>query len=226
MNARIKLALLDDETIFRTSLKLLLQSRNKNFDFVFEGSNGDEFITYLKERDAVIPDILLLDIKMPDGKNGMETISYLSKKHDEIKVIVLSSITNSHCKEFMINKGVCGYLSKNASSNSLLHTIQEVHEKGISFEPEMIKYLVNKSKESNNRVVKSHHQLSKREVEILRLLSRQLSNKQIAEKLYISERTVEGHRRSMMDKTESENVVGLILFALKEQIINIEMLEC
>lgn len=223
--SKIKLALLDDETIFRTSLKLLLQSRNKNFEFIFEGSNGGELIEYLKKSDSIIPDILLLDIRMPDGMNGMETISFLSKKYENIKVIVLSSITASHCKTYMISKGVCGYLAKNASPNCLLTTIEKVYEDGIYFESDMIKYIMDKSKILNSRTVKHHHELSDREVDVLKLLTKQLSNKQIGEQLNISERTVEGHRKNMMTKTRSDNVIGLILFAIREQIIDIELLE-
>lgn len=225
MESKVKIALVDDEAIFRTSLKLLLQSRNKNFNFVFEGSNGDELITYLSDSKNVKPDILLLDIRMPEGMNGMETISVLSKKHEDIKVIVLSSITTPHCKTFMINKGVCGYLAKNASPDTLLRTIEKVYENGVYFETDMIKYILDKSKKDYSSHIKNHHELSSREIEVLKLLSQQYSNKQIAGKLKISERTVEGHRRKMLSKTNSANIIGLILFAIREQIIDIESIE-
>lgn len=225
MENKIKLALVDDEAIFRTSLKLLLESRNKNFEFIFEGSNGDELISYLSSKDSIRPDILLLDIRMPEGMNGMETISVLSQKYEDIKVIVLSSITTPHCKTFMINKGVCGYLAKNASPDTLLRTIQKVYENGVYFETDMIKYILDKSKKDNVSRIKYHHELSDREIDVLKLLSQQYSNKQIAAELNISERTVEGHRRKMLSKTNSVNIIGLILFAIREQIIDIDLLE-
>ena len=225
MENKIKIALVDDEALFRTSLKLLLQSKEKNFDFVFEGNNGDELISYLDNESNIKPDILLLDIRMPDGMNGMETISVLSKQHEDIKVIVLSSITTPHCKTYMINKGVSGYLAKNSSPDTLLNTIRKVYENGVYFESDMIKYILDKSKKEYNSKIMQPHELSDREIDVLKLLSKQYSNKQIAEELNISERTVEGHRRNMMTKTNSANVIGLILYAIREQIIDLELLD-
>lgn len=223
MTQSIKLALLDDETIFRTSLRLLLQSYRKDFDFVFEGGDGNEFIKYLESKDSIIPDILLLDIRMPNGMNGMEVITKLSKNYKSIQVIVLSSLDSNYFKDFMIKSGACGYITKNASPQKLLFTIKEVYDKGMCYEPEMIEYLLNKTKNLSTNLVKSPEQLSSREVEILELICQEFSNKQIADKLNISERTVEGHRRKMMAKTKSNNIAGLILFAIREQIIEIDL---
>lgn len=219
MKPKIKIAIVDDEELFRKSLILLITSYNNKIEVVFDGSNGQEFIDYVTKEGSIIPDIVLMDIRMPQ-LNGIETTIQLNTLNPNISVIVLSSIVSSYCREFMLKNGVKGYLSKSSSPEEVLNAIQEVYKKGVSFDHEMIDFIVSQ-KYVSNRHLKTHHQLSEREIEIIQLICSELTNKQIAQKLNLSERTIEGHRKNMIQKTNSTTIAGLILFAVREQLIQI-----
>lgn len=219
MLPQIKIALIDDEQLIRKGIASLLE-REKNFNIVFEGENGNDLINYLRAYKNH-PNVVLLDIRM-EGLNGIETTKIVSEKFPDIKVIILSSLRSNHLIEQITYYGASAYLAKNSNPQLVVETINRVYSNGIYFDSEMMKIIINMKSIKNNKSNKLFCELSDREVEILNLICNQYNTKEIAEKLYLSERTIDGHRKRMLEKTNSKNVVGLIVWGIKNQVLIVE----
>ncbi len=219
MPGRIKIAIVDDEHLIRQGIRLILE-KEKNFDVVFEGDDGQALLGYLCSG-ARLPDIVLLDIRM-EGLNGIETTRHIAERFPEVRVIILSSLKSEQIVRQMIYYGVSAYLVKNSHPLDMITAINQVYENGIHFDPDMMKIIVNMKNLRSAKPGRQFCELSEREVEILNLICGQFNTKEIADKLYLSERTVEGHRKRMLEKTNSRNVVGLIVWGIKNQILLLE----
>jgi len=218
MSDIIKIVLADDEELFRKGIYFLLQ-REKNIEVVFEASNGVELIEYLKTSDTY-PDIILMDLKMP-GINGVEATKIIHKEFSEVKIIALTSYNTKSFIANMINVGAVSYLVKNASPVEMIETINEVAIKGFYYN-DIIMQVIQDDIISNSKSNKSTFDeefLTNREREVLTLICQQLSTNEIAEKLFISSRTVEGHRTNLMIKTESKNIAGLVVYAIQNKLL-------
>lgn len=208
----ISIALLDDEVLFRKSMLFLLSGED-DLKVVFDGNNGEELLSYLDQSDSIHPDILLTDVRMP-VMNGIQTCKVLAERYPDIKVVALSSMDSRFFMEAMVEYGASAYLVKSAEPPKVLETIRTVYQQGLYFDRERVSIVVSRKT--------SDSLLSEREVEVLRFICAQKSTKEIAEALFISERTVEGHRKKLLDKTQSKNVVGLILWGLRNHILSFE----
>lgn len=217
---KIKIILVDDEVLFRKGIYFLLQ-REENIEILFEASNGDELIDYLKKNDAH-PDIILMDLKMP-LLNGVEATKIIRKDFPEIKIIALTSYNTDSFISNMIKIGASSYLLKNATPTEMISTINQVFEKGF-FYNETIFEIINRQNISNFKPKSQFTEISltTREREVLELICQQMSAVEIAEKLFISTRTVEGHRNNLLLKTEAKNIAGLVVFAIQNNIVLIE----
>ena len=218
MSNTIKIVLADDEELFRKGIYFLLQ-REKNIEVVFEASNGAEIIDYLKTCDTQ-PDIILMDLKMP-GINGVEATKIIHKEFSEVKIIALTSYNTKSFIANMINVGAVSYLVKSASPIEMIETINEVAIKGFYYN-DIVMEVIQDDILSNNKSNKSTFDeefLTNREREVLTLICQQLSTNEIAEKLFISSRTVEGHRTNLMIKTESKNIAGLVVYAIQNKLL-------
>lgn len=213
MEKQIKIAIIDDEDLFRKSLLFVLK-REKEIKVIFDGSNGEEIVNYL-DAGKIAPDIILMDIRMP-VLDGVETSKIILDKYPEIKIIIISSVDSPRFVEVMARYGASSYLLKTSQPQKVVQTIYQVHEHGVCFDSQMMSIIIN----SKNKT--TFDTLSKREVEILELISKEFNTKEIAEKLFLSERTVDGHRRNMMDKTKTKNVIGLIMWGIKNEILMVE----
>jgi DNA-binding NarL/FixJ family response regulator len=221
MESNIKIILVDDEILFRKGISFLLE-REKNLEIVFEASNGDELISYLQSNKNH-PDIIMMDLKMP-LINGIEATKIIRKDFPEIKIIALTSYDSKSFVANMIDVGAVSYLIKNATPQDLLTTINEVALKGFYY----TNYILEIIKEDvlTTKKVKSNFDsnfLTKREIEVLKLICFQKSTVEIAEQLFISPRTVEGHRNNLLLKTESKNIAGLVVYAVQNDIILLEI---
>lgn len=218
MNEVIKIVLADDEELFRKGIYFLLQ-REKNIEVVFEASNGEELIEYLKKSDDY-PDIILMDLKMP-GINGVEATKIIHKEFAEVKIIALTSYNTKSFIANMINVGAVSYLVKNASPTEMIETINEVAEKGFYYNDNVMQVIQDDiiSDSKSNKSAFDEDFLTNREREVLTLICQQLSTNEIAEKLFISSRTVEGHRTNLMIKTESKNIAGLVVYAIQNKLL-------
>jgi DNA-binding NarL/FixJ family response regulator len=216
MNAAIKIALVDDEVLFRKGIAFLLQ-REHNIEIIFEASDGEELILNLEKFEDK-PDIIIMDLKMP-VLNGVEATKIIRKSYPDIKIIALTSYDTKSFIANMIQVGAVAYLIKNTTPKDLIHTINEVARKGFYYNENVLRIIqetIVSSKNSKGQLETSF--LSPREIEILQLICQQKTTTEIAEHLFLSPRTVEGHRNNLLLKTESRNIAGLVVYAIQNEI--------
>src|SRR6185503_10435053 len=216
-----RIALIDDQILFRQALASLISSTN-DFELVMEADNGIGCLEKLSTM-PVLPDIILLDMEMP-GMDGIELNEILHKKFPAIKVIVVSVHANERLIARMIEAGASGYLIKNCDKEELLAAIHSVISTGHYINAQVIKAIQHMAGKKNKSLKNINHidiDLSEREKEVLSLICKEYSNADIAEKLFISIRTVEGHRNNLLMKTGCKNTAGLVVFALKNQLVDL-----
>lgn len=222
----IKIALADDEVLFRKGIAFLLQ-RKKNIDIIFEASNGEELVSFLRENNVngTNPDIIIIDLKMP-VLNGVEATRIIHDEFPDIKIIALTSYNTKSFVANMIDVGAASYLVKNTTPQELMTTITEVYQNGFYYNDDVLQviheYLISPKKKIKSRYL--DEQLTNREVEVLKLICKQYSGAEIAEKLFLSARTVEGHRNNLLRKTECKNMIGLIIYAINNEYVTLESL--
>ena len=211
----INIVIVDDHSLFRNGMKLLLTNAG-NFAIIAEASNGKEFIELLK---TTIPDIVLMDIDMPE-MDGIEATSKALEINPDLKIIGLSMYGEEEYYYKMIEAGVSGFLLKNSDINEVKTAITSVFDGGKYFSQELLYNVVRniKTSQTNQEVVEN---LSERELEVLKQICIGLSNHEIAENLHISKRTVDKHRANLLDKTNSKNTAHLVMYAIKNKLIDI-----
>lgn len=217
----IKIAIADDEALFRAGMSFIL-TRIKNFEIIFEAENGADLIEKLKVVTEK-PDVILMDLKMPE-LNGVESTKILQKEYPEIKVIAVTSYDGKSFITNMIDVGASSYLLKNTSPKVVVHTINEVYDKGFYYDERVLKIIHENLLSAKSKRIKSdldNNLLTKREKEILELICNQYTTNEIADKLFISPRTVEGHRNNLLLKTESKNVAGLVIYGIQKKLIEL-----
>ncbi|MFN2394398.1 MAG: response regulator [Bacteroidales bacterium] len=213
-----KIVIVDDHFIFRNGLRDLLEEI-PSANAIAEASSGEEFIEMLP---GINPDLVFMDIKMP-GMNGVETTRKALEIFPNLKILALSMFGEGEYVEEMLQAGAMGYLLKNIGKDELIKAIDNIaNDKGY-FSDEI---LVMVTRQVFNARQKSTEQnildsFTKRELEVLQLVSQGYSNTEISEKLEISPRTVGGHRNNMLSKSGLKNTAALVSFALKNQAIAI-----
>jgi DNA-binding NarL/FixJ family response regulator len=217
----ILISVVDDQQLFRSGLVSLIRSI-EGFSLLSEAANGKIFLEQI-EKDNILPHIALVDMEMPE-MNGVELNSILQEKYPSIKVIVLSTYNQERFIGKMIEAGACGYLTKNCEIEELSAAINSTFKNGFYFNQETLaamrkvsEYRSTEIKNINNIAV----ELTSREKEILLLLCNELTNIEIGERLFISPRTVEGHRNNLLVKTGCRNTAGLVIFAIKNDLFKI-----
>ncbi len=220
---KIKIALVDDEELFRKGILFLLQ-REENIDIIFEASNGQDLIEFMINS-QIFPDIILMDLKMP-LLNGVEATKIINKNFPNSKVIALTSYNTKSFIANMIDVGASSYLIKSASPQEMIDTINEVAKKGFYYNEKVLQVIQDDVliKGKNARSMFDEDFLSNREKEVLQCICNQLSTIEIAEKLCLSVRTVEGHRNNIILKTQVKNIAGLVVFAIQNKIIQLDNL--
>lgn len=214
----INIAIVDDQQLFRQGLAALI-SRESSFRLLFEAANGLEFIQKMEQDPGRLPDVVLLDIEMPE-MDGTALNSHIQQNFPGIKTIMLSIHAAPRLIARMIHNGTSGYLQKNCDQDELLTAIRSCYKNGFYMNPDTMKalQLVGNSgiKTENNAGIAIS--LTKREQEILQLICKEYTNAEIAEQLFVSQRTVDGHRNNLLLKTGCRNTAGLVLFAVKHHI--------
>lgn len=219
MNKSIKIILVDDEVLFRKGISFLLE-REKNINVIFEASNGKELISFLNENKNH-PDIVMIDLKMP-LLNGVEATKIIRTDFPDIKIIALTSYDSKAFIGNMIDLGVVSYLVKNATPQELLTTIKEVASKGFYYNDYVMQVIQENAlltKKTKSRF--DNNFLTNRELEVLQHICSQKNTVEIGELLFISPRTVEGHRNSLLLKTECKNIAGLVVYAIENKIVTL-----
>ena len=207
-----QIILVDDHQLLRKGLIKILNANG--FTDIIEAANGDELLELLKNTS---PDIILLDLYMPK-MNGFESIKHIKKVNPHAKVLVVSMLDDKVSIIQMIKSGVDGYLLKDSDPKEIIEAIQIILEGG-NFYSSMVNERLN-SVLLDNDYDKDQHILSERELEFLILASSDLTYKQIAEKMFVSVRTIDGYRDSIYQKFNIKTRIGLVIFALKNKLIN------
>lgn len=219
MTDETKIILVDDHEIFRNGLKQLLQSIG-GIKVIAEATNGEEFLTIIENHS---PDIVFMDINMPklDGIDATEKVLQI---YPNLKIVALSTFGDNEYFNKMLNAGVRGYMLKNSRKNDFIEALEAIHKNDdYYYSNELLlsysKNIINKQVENIER--DKLPKLSKREEEILELVCIGKSNEEIAEKLFISKRTVENHKTNLIQKTETGNTVNLVIYAYKNKLVKI-----
>ncbi len=219
MKDKINIILVDDHNLFRESLSFLL-SKSKNIEVIAEAENGEAFLNIL---DSKLPDVVLMDINMPKI-DGVEATKKALELYPDLKIIALSMNGDEAYYYKMIQAGAKGFVLKKASSDELEKAIRTVIKGDDFFSPELMKSIIinfgTSKKITTEKEIKSVH-FTSRENEVLKLICNGLTTKEISRKLYISIRTVEGHKSKIMDKLNAQNTANIIVQAFKNKIIEI-----
>jgi DNA-binding NarL/FixJ family response regulator len=205
---KIRLFLLDDHRIMLDGMRSLLAD-DEAFIIVGDAMRGDDA---LRDIPLCHPDIVITDISMP-GMNGIEFTRQLRKQNPEIKILVLTVSAAEFNINELLKNGVSGYVLKNAGRDELRKALLKISRNEKYFSSEVAEGIVNLKTSG----AESH--LTARELEVLNLVAKEFSNHQIAEKLFISERTVESHRKNIFRKTGAKSIVGLIRFAIDNGLV-------
>ena len=212
--------LVDDHQIVRDGIRLLIEGM-ENIRVIDEAGSGEDMKALLKSKK---PDMAIIDISLP-GMSGIELAEHISKHYPGVKVLMLSMYTN---EEFIFNSikaGAAGYLPKNTTRKELNTAIDTIMQGGEYFGESIaniiLKSYIKKAQSENEDNEKGLESLSFREQEVLRLFSEGMSNKEIADALFISTRTVESHKNHIMQKLELKTTVDLIKFAIRNGILEI-----
>lgn len=217
MVRKLKLYIVDDHKLFREGLKLLLSTQ----DFVhhiYEASNGREFVENLSLVDC---DIVLMDIEMPE-MNGIEATEAALRLRPDLKVIVLSMYGDEQYYYKMVDAGVKGFVLKSSGIEKVITAIHKVAEGDNYFSEELLMNILNNMREGNKSEPElPDNEISGREMEILYHVCLGLSNQEIADKLFISKRTVDKHRANLLSKTGCRNTAALVMYAIKNKMINV-----
>lgn len=211
-NAKVQLALVDDHQIVIDGLMSLLKGHER-FRFAFATTDPNSVMQKLEQAPV---DILLTDIMMP-GLPGNVLARQVKVKFPGIRILALSMSGQGDLVNEMINEAdISGYVLKNIGKAELVRALDKIAGGGIYFSEEVIEELKRTSERKRQNVL-AH--LTGREIEIIRLIEKEYNNKQIAEALFISERTVETHRKNIFRKTRTNSVIGLVKYAYEHKLI-------
>jgi len=208
----VTIAIVDDHQIVIDGLKSLLQG-HPVFKVAIE-TTDPLLMTGLLENTAV--DILLTDVMMP-GMNGAELAKAVHRQFPQIKILALSMSGQGDLVNQMIDESdIAGYILKNIGKQELLKALEKISAGGIYFSDEVLNEMM---KSSDRKKTSEEAHLTLREIEIIRLIEQEYSNKKIADSLFLSERTVETHRKNIFRKTKTSSVIGLIKYAYEHKLI-------
>ncbi|MBL0763715.1 response regulator [Marivirga atlantica] len=205
----MKILLVDDHVILMDGIKSLLEGVEE-FEVVATKNTAEDALLYLKQQDI---DILVTDYNLP-GMDGLDLVRAVKKVIPKIKIIVLSQHDEVHLVKEILKEGVQGYILKKDTHKELISAIHQISEGKMFMSSEINKLLVDSLSFPDE-----HRLLTDREREILKLIAQEYTNKMIAEALFISERTVETHRKNIFRKTKTNSLVGLIKFGYANNLI-------
>ena len=217
---KITILVADDHAIVREGLTVLINAQ-KNLKVIGEASDG---ISTIKRYRKLKPDILLLDLAMPK-MNGLSVINKIKKRYPKSKIIILSMYSDEDSVVNAFNNGVNGYLVKQSASSELIKAINAVANSGLFISRDLSNLDI---KILKDKTLLCHHidlQLSKREKQILKMIARSNTSKEIGKELFISWKTVEKHRRNIMNKLNIHNIAGLTRYAFDHNLIPIKELK-
>jgi DNA-binding NarL/FixJ family response regulator len=210
----IQVALCDDHRLFRSGIASLINNL-EGYGVMLEASNGKEFTQKISKKFK--PDIVLMDINMPE-MDGVATTKWLSQNFPEISVIILSMFEDAPTVVSLVKMGIKGYLLKDAEPEDFREALNTVSGNEVYYPPFVAKHLINNLQLPT--VVKGI-KLSDREIDFLKLVGTELTYKQIADQMALSVRTVDSYRDQLFEKLKVKSRVGLVMYAVKNKLIEI-----
>lgn len=215
---KIKVALADDHVVLRKGLANLIS--NHGYTVQFECNNGKQLIDKLNKKD--LPDIILMDISMPE-MDGYETTFWLKQNYPSVNVLALSTYDDENAIIRMLRAGAKGYILKEVEPLELMTAINEVVKKGFYYSETVTGKFVHAVREMDENDFDSDKKpllkLSEREIEFLKLVCTEMTYREIAHRMYLSPRTIDGYRDHLFDKLDAKSRVGLVLYAIKNGIV-------
>ena len=218
--ANIRVAITDDQVLFRRGMASLINTF-ENISIVLEADNGRILLDSLQNFEP-IPDVVLLDLSMPE-LNGIETTKLLHVHYPSIKIIILSVYGEDRFVTHLMELGVNAYLFKNVEPEEVERAIRTVIDKDFYFNEAFLNAMKNRLTNKRQKITLTDNipsTLTSREIEVLSLICKQRTAQEIADQLFISVRTVDGHRNNLLEKPGARNSAGLVLFAIKHRLID------
>lgn len=212
----ISVALVDDHKLLRSGLSNFIKT-NPEFRVLFEADNGLDLQEKMKAKDH--PDVILMDINMP-LMDGYDATRWLHTRHPQVKVIALSMYDGEECIIRMLRCGARGYLLKDTEPAELTKAIQETHLNGFYYTPMVSRHIAHLIHDTETDK-KTTTALTERELELLQYMASELTYKEIADKMFLSPKTIEGHRERICDKLQIKTRVGLVMYAIKNGIVKV-----
>jgi len=215
---KINVLVVDDHKIVRDGILSLLQDEPE-IQIIAEAENGKDALEKILK---VQPDLVLIDINMP-VMNGIECTYEITKTYPQLKVLALTMLNELEHIKNMLSAGARGYILKNSGKDELVQAIKSVMAGRNYFSNEvkdMIMMEMIKKKSTPGKIIGEKVPLTPRELDVLELILKEFTNQEIADKLFISVRTVDAHRRNLLEKTGSRNTAGLVRFALENHLFN------
>ena len=216
----IKVAITDDQVLFRRGIASIINTF-EGISIVLEADNGRMLLDSLQTLES-LPDVVLLDLSMPE-LNGIETTKILHVSYPSIKIIILSVYGEDRFVTHLMELGVNAYLFKNVEPEEVERAIRTVMDKDFYFNEAFLNAMKNRLTNKRQKILLTDNipsTLTAREIEVLKLICQQKTAQEIAEQLFISVRTVDGHRNNLLEKTGVRNSAGLVLFAIKHRLID------
>jgi two-component system, NarL family, invasion response regulator UvrY len=219
--SKIKIALVDDHQLIRKGLRLLFESFGK-FEIIFEAANGKDLIHWLTTITEK-PDIIVVDVAMPI-MDGFETASAITGTYNGIKIVALSVYDDMQSVNKMIESGAHAYLLKDAAPNVVLDTLLQVHQHGFYYSQHVIDSIMQSKLKAIEQteikrsgiILKPIDTITAREKEFIKLCCSELTYKEIADRMSVSQRTVDGYREAVFSKLDLKSRTGIVLFAFHQ----------
>lgn len=222
MSQKIRIGLVEDQALFRRGIRAVLSSWH-DIEVIFEAAEGYSVIESLKKSN-VLPNVILVDLSLPPNGSieytGEHLTVDLNIHFPDIKVIILSAHDDENFIARLIERGAHGYLVKDCDPDELHEALLSVYTKGSYINERTLK-AIQRNMGKKPRPAKFSVEITRREVEVLQLTCQQHTAEEIAEKLFISVKTVNGHRNNLLQKTGSRNVTGLVIYAIKNNLVDV-----
>ncbi|AMP98849.1 LuxR family transcriptional regulator [Pedobacter cryoconitis] len=213
----LKIAIADDHKIFRKGLTGIINDI-KEFDLVFETGNSFDMLNQLSSKK---PDVIIIAIKLP-GLDDLKMLNYIKSNFEGVRILMLSTIDEGPYIIKVMKAGANGYLSKDSEPEEIIMAIHEVYEKGFYFNKHLSITLIKELLVQPPATIGSKEaMLNDREIDVLKLICEESTNAEIANKLFLSVRTVEGYRTKLFEKIGSKKIAGLVIYAVKNGIIHV-----
>jgi two-component system response regulator NreC len=214
----MKIVIADDHAIVRSGFSMILNYQS-DMEVVALAADGIEAYRMVAKHQ---PDILILDLSMPPGESGLIATGKIKEDFPQTKILILTMHDDEEYLFYVLKNGASGYMLKNAPDEELLLAIRTIYTGGTYIHPKMATSLVREfvNKDQNIKQADPFEMLSKREIEVLPLIAKGYGNKEIAQKLFISVKTVEAHKAKIMSKLNLKSRPELVEYAMKKKLLN------